>query len=286
MFERYTEKARRAIFFARYEASQYGSMSIETEHLLLGILREDQKLARTFLGEKGGAQAVRDEIESEITRGERLSTAIEIPISAECRRILNKAAEESERMAQKHVGTEHLLLGILCEEDCRAARLLRDRGLTLDWLREEVARRSEDPQKKTELNAQEVVSVMRIVTAWGNGQASEFARMFAADGQFVDALGNLWIGPASVNQAAKLVFATPGWAKTRGKIEDVQFVGMKAVVATLVWEEGVTQKPETAIPPNPGCVRMTAILIQKSEGWTISRVQATSIQPQSRAASV
>ena len=94
MFERYTEKARRVIFFARYEASQYGSMSIETEHLLLGLFREDHALARKFLSEKGGAQSLRDEIESQIIRGERLSTAVEIPISAECRRILNKAAEE------------------------------------------------------------------------------------------------------------------------------------------------------------------------------------------------
>jgi ATP-dependent Clp protease ATP-binding subunit ClpC len=98
MFERYTEKARRVIFFARYEASQYGSMSIETEHLLLGLFRQDHALARKFLSEKGGAQSLRDEIESQITRGERLSTAIEIPISAECGRILNKAGEESERL--------------------------------------------------------------------------------------------------------------------------------------------------------------------------------------------
>src|SRR5271163_3661203 len=61
MFERYTEKARRAIFFARYEASQYGSTTIETEHLLLGILREDHGIARKFLNGKGGAQSVRDE---------------------------------------------------------------------------------------------------------------------------------------------------------------------------------------------------------------------------------
>jgi uncharacterized protein (TIGR02246 family) len=283
MFERFTEKARRAIFFARYEASQYGSMSIETEHLLLGVVREDHILARRFLSEKGGAQSLRDEIESQITRGERLSTAVEIPISAECRRILSKAAEEAERIGHKHVGTEHLLLGVLCEEDCRAARLLRDRGLTIDWLREELAHRSEDPKKKTELTGLEVVSVMRIATAWGDGQASEFAKMFSADGQFVDSQGNVWIGPANINEAAKLVFAAPGWAKIKGKIEDVQFVGTKAVVATLVWEDAITEKSET---PNPGCVRMTVILIQKSEGWIISRVQATGIQPQSRAASV
>ncbi len=81
MFERYTEKARRAIFFARYEASQYGSTTIETEHLLLGIIREDHALTRRFLSQKGGAQALRDEIESHITRGARISTSVEVPLS-------------------------------------------------------------------------------------------------------------------------------------------------------------------------------------------------------------
>jgi uncharacterized protein (TIGR02246 family) len=281
MFERYTEKARRAIFFARYEASQYGSMTIETEHLLLGICREDKGLMYRLLREKGGAESIRGEIELEITRGERLSTAVEIPVSAECRRILTKAPEEAERMGDKHVGTEHLLVAVLCEEDSRAARLLRDRGLTLDSLREKLTRRSQDTQIKTELAAQEIVSVMHIATAWGNGHATEFAGMFAADGQFVDPQGNLWIGPTSIHEAARLIFAAPGWAKSTGKIEDVQFVGSKAAMATLLWEP--SSKLEK---PSPGCFRMTIILTQKPEGWSIVRVQATGLQPQSRSAAV
>jgi len=284
MFERYTEKARRAIFFARYEASQYGSNTIETEHLLLGLLREDRALTRKVLGEKGSAQSLRDEIESRITRGERISTSVEVPLSAECTRILIMAAEESERLAQKHVGTEHLLLGILREDGCLARRLLTERGLTLAWLREwlceELARPSDDPQKKA---SEEIVSVMRLAAAWGSGQASEFARMFAADGQFVDPQGNLWIGPPHINEAAKLVFTAPGWARTQGKIEDVQFVGSKAAMVTLLWDAAGAEKLEKA---NPGCVRMTVILTQKPDGWTIARVQATGLQPQSRSAVV
>jgi len=281
MFERYTEKARRVIFFARYEASQYGSKSIETEHLLLGLFREDHVLARKFLSEKGGAQSLRDEIESQITRGERLSTAIEIPISAECKRILNKAAEESERLGTKDIAPEHILLGILHEHDCLAARLLHERGLTLDWLREELARPSDDPRKKFEHAAEQIVSVMQIAQAWGLGQATEFARMFSADGQFVDPQGNLWIGPARIHEAARFIFAAAGWAKSIGKIEDVQFVGSKAAMVTLVWES-----PGKLEKPNPGCVRMTVILTQKPEGWSIVRVQATGLQLQSRSAAV
>jgi len=134
MFERFTEKARRVIFFARYEASQYGSQTIETEHLLLGLLREDHALSRKFLGQKGGVQFLREEIESQIKRGERISTSVELPLSAECKRIFNMASEEAAHLGSKHIGTEHLLLGILREDDCLAARLLRDRRLTLDAL--------------------------------------------------------------------------------------------------------------------------------------------------------
>ena len=66
MFERYTEKARRVIFFARYEASQFGSPYIETEHLLLGLLREDKALANRFLRSHAAVESIRKQIEDEI----------------------------------------------------------------------------------------------------------------------------------------------------------------------------------------------------------------------------
>jgi ATP-dependent Clp protease ATP-binding subunit ClpC len=140
VFERYTEKARRVIFFARYEATQYGSPYIETEHLLLGLLREDKALANRFLRTHGVIESIRKEIESRITIRDRISTSVEVPLSAECKRVLNYAAEEAERLNHKHIGTEHLLLGILREEKSFGAELLQERGLRLSTLREEVAR--------------------------------------------------------------------------------------------------------------------------------------------------
>ncbi len=140
MFERYTEKARRVIFFARYEASQYGSPYIETEHLLLGLMREDKALANRFLRSHGSIESIRKEIEQRITIRERISTSVEVPLSQESKRILNFATEEAERLGHKHVGTEHLLLGILREEKCFGAEILQERGLRLSALREELAR--------------------------------------------------------------------------------------------------------------------------------------------------
>jgi uncharacterized protein (TIGR02246 family) len=280
MFERYSERARRVIFFARYEASQYGSPYIETEHLLLGLFREDHALARKFLSERGGAQSLRDEIETQITRRERISTSVEVPLSAECKRILKMAAEEAERLGSKSVGTEHLLLGTLREQDSLAARLLRERGLTVDQLRTDLNR---PPAPQEEKVAEEIISVFKFAQSWSAGNAEEFATMFASDGQFVDPHGNLSIGPERIAEAAKFVFSTPGWARSEAKIEDVQLVGSKAIMINLAWEAA-----EETDTPNPGCVRMTVIMTRKREGlreaWSITRVQATGFQAQSRSA--
>jgi ATP-dependent Clp protease ATP-binding subunit ClpC len=87
MFERYTERARRVIFFARYEASNYGSRYIETEHLLLGLLREDRALTKWIPGKGNVEPEIRSEIEKRITRGERISTSVEVPLTDECKKV-------------------------------------------------------------------------------------------------------------------------------------------------------------------------------------------------------
>jgi ATP-dependent Clp protease ATP-binding subunit ClpC len=140
MFERYTEKARRVIFFARYEASQFGSPYIETEHLLLGLLREDKALANRFLRSHAAVESIRKQIEGHTTIREKVSTSVDLPLSHECKRVLAYGAEEAERLNHKHIGTEHLLLGLLREEKCFAAEILHERGLRLSTIREELVR--------------------------------------------------------------------------------------------------------------------------------------------------
>src|SRR5712692_2025530 len=140
MFERYTEKARRVIFFARYEASQFGSPYIETEHLLLGLLREDKALTNRFLRSHASIESIRKQVEGRTPAREKVSTSVDLPLSQECKRVLAYAAEEAERLSHKHIGTEHLLLGLLREEKCFAAEILHERGLRLSTLREELSR--------------------------------------------------------------------------------------------------------------------------------------------------
>lgn len=140
MFERYTERARRVIFFSRYEASQFGSTTIETEHFLLGLIREDKNLTNRFLRSSSSIESIRSEIAGRTTIREKVSTSIDLPLSNECKRILAYANEEAERLNHRYIGTEHLLLGILREEPCVAREILFERGLRLEAIREELAR--------------------------------------------------------------------------------------------------------------------------------------------------
>jgi ATP-dependent Clp protease ATP-binding subunit ClpC len=149
MFERYTEKARRVIFFARYEASQFGSPYIETEHLLLGLLREDKALATRFLRSAAALETIRKQIEAHTTQRDKVPTSVDLPLSHECKRVLAYAAEEAERLNHKHIGTEHLLLGLLREDKSFAAEILHERGLRLAHAREEVARSSSERASST-----------------------------------------------------------------------------------------------------------------------------------------
>jgi Clp amino terminal domain, pathogenicity island component len=144
MFERYTEGARRAIFFARYEASQFGSAYIEAEHLLLGLVREDKALTRRFL--QGVSYAsVRQEIAAVMPRGESVPTSVDLPLGRECKWVLEHAAEEAARLAHEQIGTEHLLLGLLREPETEAAQLAHKHGAKLAEVRVELARLSGRP---------------------------------------------------------------------------------------------------------------------------------------------
>jgi ATP-dependent Clp protease ATP-binding subunit ClpC len=152
MFEKYTEKARRVIFFARYEASQFGSPLIETEHLLLGLIREDKNLTNRFFPKANASiDSIRKEIEGRTVVREKVSTSVDLPFSDESKRALNAAAEESERLSHKHIGTEHMLLGLLREEKSVAAEILRERGLRIGMIREELGRGSAEkhPQNRS-----------------------------------------------------------------------------------------------------------------------------------------
>lgn len=135
VFERYTGSARRTIFFARYEASSAASPYIGSEHLLLGLLREDKRLADEFLDVEDTVESLRDQIARQAPGGAASSTSIDLPLSVEAKRILAYGAEEAERLGHRYIAPVHLLLGILKESECLAARLLAERQVLPEAVR-------------------------------------------------------------------------------------------------------------------------------------------------------
>jgi ATP-dependent Clp protease ATP-binding subunit ClpA len=120
MFERYTEKARRSIFFARWEAGRFGSPMIEPEHLVLGLTR------CTNIVHEG----LRADIEQLAIKSTPASTSVDLPVSNTLKRAMILAGQEAEQLGHQHVGVEHLLLGLMVDEhDSPVPGLLRKHGI-------------------------------------------------------------------------------------------------------------------------------------------------------------
>ncbi|HEY2168552.1 MAG TPA: Clp protease N-terminal domain-containing protein [Candidatus Angelobacter sp.] len=146
MFERYRQDARRAIFFARWEAQQSRSAYIEPEHLLLSLTHDADSKANQLFSLSAQAESFRKQLKPQSST--KLSPSVDLPLSNTGKRVLTYAAQEADRLASKPIGTEHLLLGLLREKssDVLAAlaavgidihsarnRIREDRGLpTLD----------------------------------------------------------------------------------------------------------------------------------------------------------
>ncbi len=172
MFERYNEKARRTIFFAHYEASQFGSPYIESEHMLLGLLHEDKTLTMRFITPRTTEEALRKEIEQQQTVRESIPTSVDLPLSNECKHILAYAAEESERLAHEAIGTEHLFLGILREKHCFAAELLKQHGINVGEMRIEMEAGPPPSPAPRAPRATSIVGYFELVLKVANLQAS------------------------------------------------------------------------------------------------------------------
>jgi uncharacterized protein (TIGR03435 family) len=150
MFNRFTVRARRVLFYARSEVSQLGSSAVEPEHILLGLLDEGNGLGSRILARTGDALAdLRSDIVRRLTARERVPESDDIPLSASCERALQYAAEEADRLLHNYVGTEHLLLGLLREEGSVAAEVLAARGVRIEAVREAIVEwlsRGEQPE--------------------------------------------------------------------------------------------------------------------------------------------
>jgi AAA+ superfamily predicted ATPase len=136
MFEELTEKTRRVMFLARYEASQLGSEYVEPEHLLLGLMREDKALSAKFIGTGTEIESIRKQIVDAMYHAEKRSTSVDLPLSKGSKSVLALAGKERARLDASDLGTEHLFLGLLQHKGL-AARLLRERNLRVQSVRDQ-----------------------------------------------------------------------------------------------------------------------------------------------------
>jgi ATP-dependent Clp protease ATP-binding subunit ClpC len=137
VFERYTSRAKRVLFFARYEASQRGHGTIEPEHILLGQVREDKGEAKGVLVGLDIQRVVSD-IERGLSHREAVSPTVEIPFSESAKRVLELAVREADALGHENIESDHLLLGILREGQSGAAMALNVAGASVQKMRIDV----------------------------------------------------------------------------------------------------------------------------------------------------
>jgi ClpA/ClpB-like protein len=281
MFERFTEKARRVVFFARFEASRWGSPTIETEHLLFGLLREDPGLITTFTGHFDFVAKIRGEVEERITLRERIPTSVEMQLSADNHKILTFAAEEADRLAARSIGTGHLLLAMLRVEKSLAGQVLLAQGLTAAEVREKL---SKAVGTNADISAKKIVRVEEQHTAkaklaldafiaglkWHG--AEELIKSFAKDARFIDVLGNIW-NRDEIHKNFETLFAPYAKKNAAPHIEKT-FDGQHGqFVAIVLWKNAVLASMERI-----WIHRMSVVLIQGREAWRILLIQVTPVQ--------
>jgi len=139
MYDRLSEKTKKVITYARQEAQRMGHQYIGTEHLLLGLVREGTGVAATVLQRLGvDPKRVRLEVEKLVKTGDSVISGGKQPFAASAKKAFEHAVDEAKRLGQSYIGTEHLLLGLLKEDDGVAAQVLMNLGIELDEVHESV----------------------------------------------------------------------------------------------------------------------------------------------------
>jgi hypothetical protein len=271
MFERFTEQARRVIFFARFEATNYGSYYIESEHLLLGVLREDRGMAKWFPGQKNAEPDIRAEIERRITRGERVSTYVEVPLTTECKTILKLAVDAAERLGHRLVETEHLLIGILRVEASLAAQILLARGLRPQSIQEQLAKEPIPKYRASaKMSASLILESFLAGLKWLNSE--ELISFFAQNAEFIDASGKRW-NREETYQHFESLFVLYAKKNATYVVEATLAETSDLFVATVLWKNALLASAQRA-----WVQRMSVVLVPVAEDWEILLAQVTPVQ--------
>ena len=139
MFERLTDRARKVMALANQEAQRFNHEYIGTEHILLGLVKEGSGVGANVLKNLDiDLRKVRLEVEKLVKSGPEMVTMGKLPQTPRAKKVIEYAIEEARNLNHNYVGTEHILLGLLREQDGVAAQVLMNLGLKLEDVREEV----------------------------------------------------------------------------------------------------------------------------------------------------
>ncbi len=139
-FDRFTKRARRVLSLAQEEAQRLNHNYIGTEHLLLGLVREENGVAVRVLRELGvDPRQIRERVERTVGRGQRASYG-KLSLTPRTKRVIELAVDEARRLGHHYIGTEHLLLGLVREGEGVAVDVLKGLGVSLDKVRSQTAR--------------------------------------------------------------------------------------------------------------------------------------------------
>lgn len=137
MFEKFTERGRKVIIYAREEAEKRQNDYLGTEHLLLGLLREEESLPMVILKKMGlSAEELRLEVEKNLPTGSNILTFGDIPFTPRAKKVLELAVEEARLLGHSYIGSEHLLIGLIREDAGIAGKILRNLGANLLGVRQ------------------------------------------------------------------------------------------------------------------------------------------------------
>jgi len=138
MWQRFTERARKVVFYAQEEAQKFGEGYVSTEHLLLGLVRESDSVAARVLEKLGvSLNRIRAEVEKQLPRGDARPSQ-DMTLTPRAKRVIDLAYDEARNLNNNYIGTEHLLLGLIREGDGLAGRVLAKLGVELEKARKEV----------------------------------------------------------------------------------------------------------------------------------------------------
>ncbi len=177
MWQRFTERARRIVFFAQEEAGRLGENYVSTEHVLLGLVRENDSVAAKILDRMDVSLGrIRSEIERQVTRGDgRLGQ--DMQFAPRAKRVIDLAYDEARQLSNNYIGTEHLLLGLIREGEGLAGRVLAKLGVELERVRSEIVILQGENDKDGQTQGSPMPPREPRIT--GVARQSPFAKLFA-----------------------------------------------------------------------------------------------------------